>query len=197
VLARLKLPIYVTTNPDNLLRDALREEGVDPVVRGCRWKSGLDANPLFADLDEGYEPSPERPLVFQLFGSLDVPRSLLVTEDDYFDFLIAVHQRTDLVPVRLRSALADSALLFMGFQLEDWSFRVLFRSLLASEGSKLLSGHPHVAVQIEPEDGQIADLNRAQRYLESAFGQNQISLYWGTVDEFSRSLREHVEEGDA
>ncbi|MGE3267660.1 MAG: CHAT domain-containing protein [Chloroflexota bacterium] len=198
VLASLRLPIYITANPDNLLTDALREAGADPVVRGCPWKRGLDARPLFQDLEEGYEPSPERPLVFHLFGSLDVPGSLVMTEDDYFDFLIAVHHVKHAVPFCLRSALADTALLVMGFQLQDWSFRVLFRSLSSAEGSDLLGSHPHVAVQIAPEDSQIADLERAERYLEKTFTRgNQISLYWGTLDEFSRALREQVGEGDA
>src|SRR6185503_17836754 len=37
VLARLKLPIYITTNADNLMADALKEAGLDPKVEICPW----------------------------------------------------------------------------------------------------------------------------------------------------------------
>ncbi|APR86681.1 hypothetical protein A7982_12030 [Minicystis rosea] len=37
VLAALPLPIYLTTNPDDLLFDALVEEGKDPQWDFCRW----------------------------------------------------------------------------------------------------------------------------------------------------------------
>ena len=60
----------------------------------------------------------------------------MLTEDDYFDFLIGVTANKDLIPKPVRRALADSALLFLGFQLDDWDFRVLFRSIAGQEGAR-------------------------------------------------------------
>ena len=42
VLASLQLPIYITTNPDNLLADALREASKEPQIELFRWTE--DAN---------------------------------------------------------------------------------------------------------------------------------------------------------
>ena len=37
LLARLRMPIYITTSPGNLLAAALRRAGADPQVRICPW----------------------------------------------------------------------------------------------------------------------------------------------------------------
>ena len=75
----------------------------------------------------------------------------MITEDDYFDYLIGVTSRNDLIPGVVRRSLTDSALLFLGFDLDDWDFRVLFRSIMNREGSKRRSKYAHVAAQIDPE----------------------------------------------
>ena len=40
--------------------------------------------------DPEYKPDKDNPLVYHLFGRLDIPESLVLTEDDYFDFLVGV-----------------------------------------------------------------------------------------------------------
>ena len=44
VLAEMPIPLYVTTQPWNLLAEALRTEGKDPQVEPCRWKRLEDDN---------------------------------------------------------------------------------------------------------------------------------------------------------
>jgi hypothetical protein len=79
--------------------------------------------------------------------------------------------------------------MFVGFQLDDWQFRVLFRSLLDQQGSARRGWYPHVAVQIEPEEGRILEPERARRYLEDYFDKGaDISLYWGSVEDFAAEL---------
>jgi hypothetical protein len=138
------------------------------------------------------EPTAERPLVYHLFGTLDEPDSLVLTEDDYFDFLIGVTSRNNLIPGTVRDALADSALFFLGFQLDDWSFRVLFRSLMARQGGKRRSRYAHVAVQITPDEGRIMAPAQARQYLESYFQGADISIYWGSSEDFLRELHDQM-----
>ena len=38
VLASMPIPLYVTTQPWNLLAEALQAKGKDPQVESCRWK---------------------------------------------------------------------------------------------------------------------------------------------------------------
>ena len=189
VLAKLPLPVYITTNWNNLLAAALKDEGKDPQVVLCPWNDYVEE--LQADFDTGFKPTVERPLVYHLFGRLSDPESVVLTEDNYFDYLIGVTRNKDLIPSVVRSSLANSALLFLGFQLDDWQFRVLFRSIRAQQGGELLSRYPHIGVQIEPEEGRILEPDRARKYLEGYFSTGaNISLYWGGVEDFIKELYE-------
>jgi hypothetical protein len=189
ILAGLDLPVYVTTRPDNLLADALRALGKKPVIEHCRWDGRPRRGGSALDEDSSYVPSPEEPLVFQLFGRLEDRRSLILTEDNYFDFLINVSKNEDLIPVEVRAALTDRALLFLGFHVDDWAFRVLFRRILAFGGKASLSYYTHVAVQIDPEETRILDLEGVRRYLTRYFEDDKITIYWGSAADFLRELQ--------
>ncbi len=189
VLAQLPAPVYVTTQPSRLLARALSEAGREPEVQVCRWSGDGDWWDAAADRDPSYRPTPERPLVYHLLGTLDQPDSLVLTEDDYFDFLIGVTQNQDLVPSMVRRRLADSALMFVGFRIDEWDFRVLYRSLMSSEGGNRRKGYTHVAVQIDPEEDATIDAARARSYLEDYFRDARVSVYWGTTDHFVRELQ--------
>ncbi len=134
IMAQLPLPLYITTDHTNMLLDALREAGKQPRVELCRWNDYLEDLPSIQD-DKSYYPSAEEPLIFHLFGNIEEPDSLVLTEDNYFDFLIGVTRNKDLIPEMVRRFLVDSALLFLGFGIEEWDFRVLFRSIIRARGT--------------------------------------------------------------
>jgi hypothetical protein len=193
VLAGLPLPIYITANFSNVLAEALIEAGREPQVELCRWNEYVDMLPSIYDDEPDYRPTTQRPLVYHLFGNLQELDSLVLTEDDYFDYLIGVTRDKDLIPGVVRRQMADSALLFLGFQMDDWDFRVLFRSLMSQEGRQRRSRYAHVAVQIDPEEGSTQEPERARRYLESYFGDADISIYWGSAEDFMRELQQRWE----
>ena len=198
-LASLPLPIYITTVPSNLLAQALAAAGKQPVVELCRWNDCVEQIPSIFDADRepDYRPTPQRPLVYHLFGRLSEPDSLVITEDDYFDYLIGVTSRNDLIPGVVRRALADSALLFLGFDLDEWDFRVLFRTVMQREGSEARRDYAHVAAQIDPESSHIIEPEGARRYLAEYFGQQaaRISIFWGSVADFGRELAQRLPKG--
>lgn len=195
VLARLPLPVYITTNFSSLLTDALREVDKDPVVDYFRWRPDLVELPSAYQEAEasGYAPSVERPLVYHVFGHFSRPESVVLTEDDYFKYLIGATERRLQVPGPVLRALSDTALLFLGYQLDDWNFRVLFWTLLSAPGGRR-KGYAHVAAQLDPEEGRIIDPVRARRYLEDYFKQEdmflRISIYWGTAEHFVHELHQ-------
>lgn len=188
VLARLPLPVYVTAAPDSQLADALREAGRTPRVECCKWNPDIENLPSIYDEDPKFRPSVDEPLVFHLFGVLEAPESLVLTEDDHLDFLIGLSRQEDLVPGVVRRALADSALLFLGFLLEDWAFRVLHRTLMSQEGRKRRGRYAHVAAQLDLDGGRCEEPDRARRYLERYFQDADISIYWGSVSDFASEL---------
>jgi hypothetical protein len=188
VLAELPFPIYITTNAGNLLAEALRAAGKDPQIELCRWNEDIETLPSIYDDEPNYRPSAERPLVYHLYGTFDEPDSLVLTEDDYFDFLIGVTNNKDLIPIAVRQALADTALLFLGYRLDDWSFRVLFRSIMSQEGRGRRKKYAHIAGQILPEEGRFLEPERARAYLESYFQDADIDIFWGSVEDFTKEL---------
>lgn len=94
----------------------------------------------------------------------------------------------------MRHALSGSSLLFLGFQLTDWSFRVLFRLIVNQEGVALRKRFPHAAVQVDPEGDQSIDAEAARRYLTDRYGSDDISLYWGGGEEFLQQLAPRLPE---
>jgi hypothetical protein len=184
-LAELPLPIYITANQDNLLEDALREAGREPTVVLCPWNEYIEKDAVELKQD----PTVEKPLVFHLFGCWDDPLSIVLTEDNYFDFLIGFTRNKDIIPGQVGEALNNSSLLFLGFQTEEWDFRVLYRSILAQPGSSRRASYAQVAAQVEPEDGRILEPQGARNYLEAYFGQGaSIDIFWGSPQEFLNEL---------
>jgi hypothetical protein len=194
VLAQMRLPVYITTNPDNLLRDAIEELDIEPIaqpeVDAFHWKpdNEVDWPEPVLDRDPDYRPSKQRPLIYHLFGQLETENSAVLTEDDHFKYLVAVSQREASIPPFVSRAWSSQTLLFLGFRVDDWRFRVLFQSIMKDQGSNRRKRKPHVAVQLDVEDGQTMDPERAQIYLERYFEDEQIDIYWGSADTFIRTL---------
>ena len=169
VLASLSCPLYVTTNADTLLIDALKAAGKAPVKLIYRWRQGLAKD----DSEERLlKASVEAPIVYQLFGNFSDIDSLVLTEDDYFTYLLGLNElRKNKSPAdqgslpsetnRLlaNSLLALSGLMFLGFRVEDWDFRVFFHFLMKRESRDLADQfkRKHIAVQVDPEDGRNAE----------------------------------------
>lgn len=189
VLAKLPFPLYIVANPDRLLEDALEEAGRKPEVMISPWNARLASRKTVFDLQPDYEPSADRPLVFYLFGRWNDRGSLVLTEDEYIRYLIGFTSNKAFVPEQVRLALSDTLLLFLGFQTEEWAFRVIFHSILAQAGSELLGQYAHIAAQIEPQDERTLEPLRARRYLEKYFikGAN-INIFWGRAEDYLAGL---------
>ncbi len=194
VLAQLKLPLYITTNANDLLADGIRYHGREPRVELYRWKDADDVDwpPSIFDENPAWHLSPEEPLVYHLFGHLSTPETVVLSEDDYFDYLMGLDRNKSRLPPQVGSALNDSSLLFLGFRMDDWGFRVLFRSLMRRGGAGLRTRHAHVAVQIDPEGEFTTEPENARLYLTKYFGSENISLYWGSPRDFVEELSERL-----
>lgn len=133
-------------------------------------------------------PTFERPLVYHLYGRLDSPGSLVLSEDDYFDWLTAWISSPRSIPAAVKKALTAQSLFFLGYSLDDWDFRVIFQSIKSFGGAGLLARNLHIGVQLSPE-GQVIEPEAAQEYLESYFGRDKINIYWGDTRRFLDELR--------
>lgn len=197
VLADLKLPIYITTNYDNFMEQALESRKVAPEREFCRWNSFPQLKAKKSILDSTYKPTAARPLVYHLHGYFDTPQSMVLTEGDYLDFLIGLSQNPQFFPSEILTALAGTSLLFVGYSLADWDFRVLFRGLFRSLGADL--GYSHIAVQLPPEGLTGEGIELAQSYLDQYFRnipKIKVRMYWGNARAFLAELRRRLESDD-
>lgn len=189
VLADLPLPVYMTTNYDDFMAAALRSRNKSPQTEVCRWNSLLRQETSIFDSPGGFRPTPANPLVYHLHGHKDRIESIVLTEDDYLDFLVNISRDTRLLPARIQEALTGASLLFVGYRLADWNFRVIFRGLVTQMESSLR--RINVAVQLPPstDDAERA----AQTYLTEYFDDINVRVYWGTAEEFIAELRSRWE----
>lgn len=190
VLARLPFPIYMTTNYDDLMSLALKACGKSPTSEICPWNKYLNVESVFSR-PEGFEPTSEEPLVYHLHGSSENKNSLVLTESDYLDFIINV-KRDQILPPRIEEALAGQ-LLFLGYSLSDWSFRVLLRGVVESLGPSQKRASIAVQLPLESENPQ------AQDFLERYFGEIgnvTVRVYWGDIGDFAADLDERWKEYD-
>jgi hypothetical protein len=196
-LAALRLPIYITTSWNELLEDAIRAAGREPDSQYFDWhekrqrrvRRQSDAEP-----DPDREPDPEHPLVYHLFGSIDDESSLVIGEDDYFSWMKSWIKRVDKdpsIPDSVANALTDSTLLFLGYRLDDWEFRVLFQGIKSFEGLRLRE-KVHVGVQVSPETNVI-EPESAQDYLKRYFDEDKVHVYWGTCQAFLTDLSRRMQ----
>lgn len=197
LLADLSLPIYITTNYDDFMYDALVDRGRAPQRAICPWYTTdrrvvEQATSLFRE-ETGYNPDSARPIVYHLHGHCGTPESLVVTEDDYIDFLVRLSGDQSLLPPVIQESLTSKMLLFVGYRLADWTFRVIFSGLLSARPP--FAGHSHVSVQLPPSAADPADQRplRIQEYLGRYFGQQNISICWQTARAFSAELRHRWE----
>jgi hypothetical protein len=193
VLAQTPCTVFVTTALNGLLTAALKEVGKQPREELFRWNEAGEWPPLVREAEPGYTPSVEQPLVYHLFGRLGVEHSLVITEDDHFDYLLGAARYRDQLSDEVRAALAEKALLFLGFEMDGWDFRVLFRSITpyieVQHGRNRREQLFHAGVQVDLSETRFLEIDRARRYLEAYFKEPEVHLYWGSVEDFSRELR--------
>ncbi|MBN1487830.1 MAG: CHAT domain-containing protein, partial [Anaerolineae bacterium] len=191
VLAHLDLPLYLTTNYDNFMTEALIAQGKKPTREICRWNQDLDWLPSRFDDDPNYEPSTEEPLVYHLFGNDTEIDSLVLTENNHMDFVVNVVSELERIHPYIRAALTNTSLMFLGYSLEDWGFRVIMRGLVAPlQRRRRLK---HVGVQLEPGNVREEDMTAVHEFLKAYFQDDNINVFLGTVQQFVAELREHWE----
>lgn len=196
ILAELDLPIYITTNYDDLMSEALKARHVDHVREFPRWND-------FAEVVSGRPPSDSprksagktpKTVVYHLHGHWDEVQSMVLTEDDYLDFMVRLTKKdVPLISAPIRKALAGTSLLFVGYSMADWNFRVLLRGLIGALEANLR--YVSVAVQLPPDGLTDEQRRNAQDYLSSYFSKIQrldFKVYWGDVRQFTSELSRRV-----
>lgn len=197
-LANLPLPIYITTSYFNFMERALILAGKKNVrTQVCSWSGGKAKGQHFPD--PNFEPSPEEPVVYHLFGLENYPTTLVLSEDDYMNWQISVAEELSQqitnttspgIPLRLREALAEkeSQLMILGYNLQDWEFRVLFRFIWRFRKDEDL--RRSTVIQLKPRPKNTEYEQNALGYLKQYFDIRRSNVKWTTADTYIRRLVE-------
>jgi hypothetical protein len=125
-------------------------------------------------------------VVFHLHGHVDTPSSIVITEDDYLDFLVNISGDDLLLPKRIQKSLVDASVLFIGYGLADWNFRVLLQGLSRIMEKGL--GRQHFAVMIPPGGNSKTQKEKMQKYLTAYYQNIDVRVFWGTAHDFCDEL---------
>ncbi|WP_344647886.1 SIR2 family protein [Cryptosporangium japonicum] len=189
LLARYPIPLFLTTNYDTFMTEALDRRSKAATTTVCTWHR--------ESAGRAADPRPDTPVVFHLHGAITEPASMVLTQHDYARFLLAlaVDQGFDkkaLVPTKIRPFLTHRPLLFIGYSLRDWSFQVLWRGLTQLFGRE--EQRRHISIQLVDglHDDSPDTHRRAQSFLEHQHEKQQISVFWGSTSEFCRELNRRL-----
>ena len=187
------------------MEKALADKGRNPVSEFCRWNP---ENSAIFEHDtilrkSKYQPNVNQPLVYHLNGVVDVPQSMVLTEKDYRDFIINLNriEEKEILPPAIRIVLAQTSLLFVGYSLEDITFRNIFQGIIILLNPKRQP--TNIAVREVPPLGMTRTVPGAQyakfedrikrkcetsaMYAMQMFG---LSTCWGNSQRFLQDLRE-------
>jgi hypothetical protein len=122
-LAELGFPLVITTNYDQLFERSLAKAGKTPRVAVY--------TPHLEPTIDLRDPTAESPIVFKIHGDIGRPETLVVTDEDYIQFVLRMSNKDpyDPVPLTLKYHLTGWTTLFVGYSLLDYNLRLLFKTL--------------------------------------------------------------------
>ncbi len=117
-LAALPFSLAIHSSPDRMFETALVEQQKKPRVG---WYNFRQKRSQMESMG-----TPEEPLLFYLYGSVQDEDSLVITENDLLDFLISITVPESLPLTILNELQApDKSFLFLGFGFKHWYLRIL------------------------------------------------------------------------
>lgn len=107
LLADFRLPLYITTNSDNFMVEALRYKGLKPRRHGLRWQQQEVGTPQYV-LSDGL--TSDNPVVLHLNGFDADPEQkqhLILSEDDYLTHCVRLaRDHLHILPAQVITALS-------------------------------------------------------------------------------------------
>jgi hypothetical protein len=122
-LAELGFPLVITTNYDQLFESALVAAQKQPRV--VVYTPSLEPTMDYRD------PTAQSPVVFKIHGDILRPETIVITDEDYIQFVLRMSSKEpyDPVPFTIKYYLTGWTTVFVGYSLLDYNLRVLFKTL--------------------------------------------------------------------
>ncbi|HYP53289.1 MAG TPA: SIR2 family protein [Pyrinomonadaceae bacterium] len=164
MLADLDFPVVITTNYDHLYERALEQtaaaRGLPAAYDVSVYSPKVDSQNKTADC--AARPDPARPYVLKIHGDIARPESLVVTDEDYIQFVLRMGDKHPHHPFgkNVLAHLMRWPTLFIGYSLIDYNLRLLFKTLRWRLDAAQIP--PTFAVDLKP-DLLIRDVWESQR----------------------------------
>lgn len=125
-LADLPFSLCINTTHDTFMVNALKAAGKSPQVAHYNFRKPSPTT--------WFNPTPNSPVVFDLYGNIADEESLILTESDLLGFLVSVIKDTPPLPsyIKARFSAAETSFLFLGFGFQRWYVRILLHVLQAA-----------------------------------------------------------------
>lgn len=177
-LAKLPFTLVVNTTPDDLVAQALRQAGKFGTVQGF-YNYRRPVELAFDKI------SPDKPLVYNLFGHFRTPESLVLTASNQLDFIGKVMRGDPPLPPRLLQEFDDAkTYLFVGFDWRQWHLQLLMKALKFSKESAIVS----------PAFEEYSLSRMAREIYTSLF--KRFTFADEPIDQFVATLAQHFENQD-
>ena len=181
-LARLDFPVVITTNYDGLFESALRAAGKEPRISVYSPAPDIETT-------EHYDPTAQSPIVMKIHGDIQQPETLVLTDEDYIQFILRMSDKDpyDPIPLSLKLQLRTRTTLFVGYSLMDYNLRLLFKTLKwRIDPAKLPESY---SVDVQP-DPLILDVWQSQRRYVKFIAED----VWAFVPELTALLEDEEPE---
>lgn len=169
-IAPMPFDTVITTNYDDMMKSAFSAFDKNPETLICPWNID-DKTTKKNEIKRQGEiiPSKDAPVIFHLHGHKSVPRSLVLLEEDYEQFLASLakpssgqSEAESILPAYIQDGLANRPLLFIGYSIADMTFRSVFRGLLNTVNS--INRRRHITVQYVKNPASKQDAYLSQYY---------------------------------
>ncbi|MGH8499088.1 MAG: SIR2 family protein, partial [Methylococcales bacterium] len=144
VLAQLpQIRFIITTNYDTLLERELKR------YKRLIIKHVYDrSDSKTAHFQVPFEREDRDVILHKMHGCVEMPESMVITESDYIQYLANLNDADRGMPeVFRKNIIPQYILLFLGYGLADWNFRVIWQGVLAQLANKHLRKDSYALVR--------------------------------------------------
>ncbi len=166
-LAQLPFHLIISLSPDLLLKQTYERHGL--AYHFDFYRKYRNPQPV-------PRPSAEKPLIYNLFGSVEDDESLIFTHDDMFEFLFAISNMFQL-PDELKNELSTAKnFILLGFKFDKWYVKLILR-LFNLHSGRFLRYAPQSLRALEPETKEWYELLFKVNFVEEGVGDFTDELF--------------------
>ncbi|WP_020571221.1 SIR2 family protein [Neolewinella persica] len=126
-LARINAHLYLSLTPDRHLAQAFTDQNLH-----YRFEAYIRNEPD----RNGQLPTKSEPLIYNMVGDLEQRNSLVLTYDDFFDYMQSTFRGNSMSTLLKENILSADCFLFLGMPPDDWRMHLFLRVLKQHESRK-------------------------------------------------------------